>query len=70
MILGTGRVRAKTMSEHHRLAGKTGGLVTVMRYGRDHMVAIGKLGGRPTWQQALDKACCQQEEARKRARCR
>jgi len=31
--------------------GRMGGLQTVMRYGREHMVALGKRGGRPRLRQ-------------------
>ena len=46
-----------------KLGGRKGGLKggrTVMeKYGREHFSRIGKLGGRPTWQEALDKARAQ-----------
>lgn len=44
------------MSERHRAAGRLGGLAVVERYGREWMSAIGRRGGRPTWQVTLTKA--------------
>ena len=41
----------------HRVEkARKGGLALKQKYGREHFVRIGKLGGRPTWQQALAKA--------------
>jgi len=42
--------------EKRRAAGRIGGLTTLNRYGRGHMARIGRLGGRPTWQESLTKA--------------
>ena len=36
-------------------AGKKGGLSTFTRYGRSHMSFIGKLGGRPTFQETIER---------------
>ena len=38
---------------------RAGGLALKAKYGRDHFVRIGTLGGRPTWPEALAKANCQ-----------
>ena len=35
---------------------RKGGLALKAKYGRDHFVQMGRLGGRPTWQQELAKA--------------
>jgi len=41
------------MAEHHKIAGQLGGQETVRLYGSEHMVMIGRLGGRPRWQETL-----------------
>jgi hypothetical protein len=41
------------MSIAHRIAGYKGGRTTVAKYGIEHMREIGRLGGRPTWQEEL-----------------
>ena len=47
------------MAAYHAKNGKLGGLrggaTTLARYGIQHFSEIGKLGGRPTWQQSLQK---------------
>ena len=50
--------------------GQAGGTATFERHGRDHMSAIGRRGGRPTWEESLEKARKREEEARQRARGR
>ena len=35
---------------------RKGGLGLLAKRGREHFVQMGKLGGRPTWQQSLEKA--------------
>ena len=37
-------------------SGRKGGLSTVNRYGRAHMSSIGSLGGRPTFEEGLERA--------------
>ena len=44
--------RQQCRTEHAR----KGGLATKIRYGREHYVRIGKLGGRPTFHEAVVKA--------------
>jgi len=48
------------MADRHKEAGRLGGLIggkrVVELYGLTHMSEIGKLGGRPTWQEANEKA--------------
>jgi hypothetical protein len=44
-------------------AGSIGGTETYLRHGSDHMKEIGKLGGRPSWRESLDKL--KAEEARR-----
>ena len=41
---------------------RKGGLATKAKYGHDHYVRIGKLGGRPTFWAALAKANARQAE--------
>ena len=59
------RTREIRMREFHKederkrrliARARKGGLALLAKRGRDHFVNIGKLGGRPTWQQALEKA--------------
>ena len=42
---------------------RKGGLATKAKYGHDHYVHIGSLGGRPTFWQALAKAKAREAEA-------
>ena len=56
------------MAEQHRRAGKLGGQTTVERYGVEHMRAIGRLGGRPTWQATVEKDRRRRQEALARVR--
>ena len=35
---------------------RKGGLALKTKYGRDHFVQMGRFGGRPTWQEALEQA--------------
>lgn len=51
-------------------AGRAGGLATLERHGREHYVACGRAGGRPTRQEARDKAWAEINEAVRRARAR
>ena len=41
---------------------RKGGLATKARYGREHYVRIGKLGGRPTFHEAVAKARAREAE--------
>ena len=43
------------MAEYHKIAGQLGGLTTVKRHGSQHMSMIGRLGGRPSWQETLGR---------------
>jgi len=43
-------------SEKHRNAGRLGGLQTWLRFGSDHLQEIARHGGRPTRQEAAEKA--------------
>ena len=45
------------------IGGPKGGRATLEKYGLEHYRQIGKLGGRPTWQEALAKANARQAEA-------
>ena len=45
-----------------RIGGKKGGQTVVEKYGYEHFSRLGKLGGRPTWQEALAKAHARQAE--------
>jgi len=56
------------MSEAHRIAGQKGGLATLERYGNGHFIAIGQLGGRPTWRETLKKDEQRRKDALLRAR--
>jgi len=58
------------MSEAHRVAGQLGGQATLAKYGPDWMKMIGRMGGRPRWQESVERAWQGQEEARKRAKNR
>ena len=53
----------KSISEAERQRrinrSRKGGLATKAKYGREHFVRLGKMGGRPTWEEALDKARAQ-----------
>lgn len=44
------------MAEYHKIAGQLGGQTTVKRHGRQHMARIGRLGGRPLWQETLRRS--------------
>ena len=50
-----------------RVGGRKGGLATLAKHGREHYVALGKLGGRPTWGEALAKAQAQEAERKSRS---
>jgi hypothetical protein len=54
------------MSALHRLAGSKGGAETMRLYGIEFFAAIGASGGRPTWQQELERDKALREQARKR----
>ncbi len=43
------------MAQHHKDNGSRGGQRTVELYGTNHMQEIGRRGGRPTWQQELER---------------
>ena len=51
--------RQQLRKEHARKAG----LATKVKYGREHYVRIGKLGGRPTFHEAVVKAMAREAEA-------
>ena len=51
--------RQQRRKEHAR----KGGLATKVKHGREHYVRIGKLGGRPTFQEAVVKAKEREAEA-------
>ena len=51
--------RQQRRKEHAR----KGGLATKVKYGREHYVRIGKLGGRPTFHEAAVKAKAREAEA-------
>ena len=53
MALSKAQLRQR--SEAWKKGGPIGGVGTVARYGRARMGRIGLMGGRPTWQEALDK---------------
>ncbi len=55
------------MSERHRSAGRIGGLQTYLRFGSGHMREIAHRGGRPTRQEAAEKAWEIQKTRQKRA---
>jgi hypothetical protein len=43
-----------------------GGLAVLAKYGVDYFSQIGKRGGRPTWQQELERDKALRDKARKR----
>ena len=49
------RVTAEVKKQRRVEKARKGGLAVLEKYGPVHFSAIGKLGGRPTWQQALAK---------------
>lgn len=55
------------MSEKHRDAGRIGGLQTWLRFGSEHMQQIACRGGRPTRQEAAERAWTTQKACEKRA---
>ncbi|MBV6341464.1 hypothetical protein [Candidatus Magnetobacterium casense] len=58
------------MSALHVIAGARGGQATLQRYGLSHFSDIGKLGGRPTWMETLEKDQLARDKANKRSRSR
>ena len=51
--------------------GRKGGQALLQRYGREHFIAMGRRGGRPTWREALLRAEARAAETRtKRGRPR
>jgi len=54
------------MSALHRLAGSKGGQETLRLYGVEFFAQCGSEGGRPTWQQELERDKALREQARKR----
>ena len=62
-------VRPSTFSKRKQRRvekARKGGLATLAKYGPEHYSAIGKLGGRPTWEEALAKAKAHEAEVRSR----
>jgi hypothetical protein len=55
-----------TPSERGRLGGLVGGKVTASRHSHEWCVARGKLGGRPTFSETLEKDRLLREQATKR----
>jgi len=49
--------------------GKAGGDANFQKHGVEHMREIGRRGGRPTWQETIDKAWAEYNRTQKRARC-
>ena len=45
---------------------RKGGTATMARYGREHYVRIGRLGGRPTFHEAVAKARAREAEVKSR----
>ena len=43
---------------------RKGGLAVLKKHGREHFSTLGKLGGRPTWQEALAKDKAQEIAAK------
>ena len=43
---------------------RKGGLALKAKYGRDHFVRMGQLGGRPTWQEELEQSRARESEAK------
>jgi len=56
-----------TPAESGRLGGLIGGKVTASRNKHEHYVDIGKLGGRPTVVETLEKDKKRREQARKKS---
>ena len=53
--------------ERHRRRierSRKGGLALKTKYGRDHFVQMGRFGGRPTWQEALEQARAREAKAK------
>lgn len=67
MVMGQKGCRGVSMSEKHHNAGRIGGLQTWLRYGSDHMQRIACGGGRPTRQEAAERAWDTQKACQKRA---
>ena len=59
---GTIAKRQQCRTEHAR----KGGLATKVRYGREHYVRIGQLGGRPTFHESVAKAKEREPEVQSR----
>ena len=52
-------MQEQSKEEHQRRLterARKGGLALLAKRGREHFVQMGRRGGRPTWQQALEKA--------------
>ncbi len=49
-------VSAEELRQRRIERARKGGEALRDRYGREHFVAMGRLGGRPTWDQVVDKA--------------
>jgi len=54
------------MSALHRVAGSKGGQETLRLYGVEFFAAIGASGGRPSWQEELERDKALRDKARKR----
>ena len=46
---------------------RKGGLALKAKYGRGHFVWMGRRGGRPTWQEELEKARARESEGKAKA---
>ena len=53
------------MTPELRKKKRKAGLALVAKYGREHMAWMGRRGGRPTWQEAIERA--NQRESDRRA---
>ena len=61
-------MRASTIAKKQRRRterARKGGLATLAKHGREHYARIGRLGGRPNFKQALEKAQAREAEARR-----
>ena len=56
--------------ENGRRGGLKGGATTLARYGQEHFSELGRRGGRPTWQETLEKDKRLRQEANNRAKRR
>ena len=59
--------RRVARSEKHRDAGRIGGIQTWLRFGSKHMQEIARRGGRPTREEAAERAWDTQKACNERA---